>query len=315
MTNSREQNSTASDEVLAEHVLENRNHWDRVAPQWVDAAERSWAATSPSWGIWEIDESELNLLPSSMTDMQAIELGCGTAYVSAWMARRGATVTGIDNSQRQLDTARRLMAEYEQPLTLLHGNAEAIPLKDNSFDFAISEYGAAIWCDPYVWIPEAHRLLRQNGQLVFIANHPLATICTPDSGEHCDEQLHQSYFELYRQDWRNADVALAIRTDMATSSALVSMPGVSVPDFETTMKSDEITINFVVTGRVQGVGFRWSTRAKARQLGITGWVRNCVDGRVEGEASGTRSAVAALLEWLRAGPPGARVDSVDSVEN
>jgi len=206
MTNSHEQNSIAGDETLAEHVLENRNHWDRVAPQWVDAAERSWAATSPSWGIWGIDESELNLLPASMAGMQAIELGCGTAYISAWMARRGATVTGVDNSQRQLDTARRLMMEYEQPLTLLHGNAEAIPLKDSSFDFAISEYGAAIWCDPYVWIPEASRLLRQNGQLVFIANHPLATICTPVTGEDCDEHLHQSYFELYRQDWRDAEV-------------------------------------------------------------------------------------------------------------
>jgi len=80
------------------------------------------------------------------------------------------------------------------------------------------------------------------------------------------------------------------------------------------MNSNEITINFVVAGKVQGVGFRWSTRGKARQLGVTGWVRNCVDGRVEGEASGTKNAIAALLEWLRTGPPGARVDSVDSVD-
>jgi len=191
---------------LAEHVLENRNHWDRVAPEWVESAERSWAVSSPSWGIWEISESELNLLPENMSGMRAIELGCGTGYVSAWMARRGATVTGIDNSTKQLGTARRLMAEYDLPLNLVHGNAEHTPFEDASFDFAISEYGAAIWCDPQVWIPEAHRLLRQSGQLVFIANHPVATICMPLSGAECDQRLHSSYFDMHRQDWRNADI-------------------------------------------------------------------------------------------------------------
>ena len=92
------------------------------------------------------------LLPDDMRGMDAIEFGCGTGYVSAWMARRGATVVGIDNSAGQLATARRLAAEHEIELTLVHGNAETVPYSDESFDFAVSEYGAAIWCDPYVWI-------------------------------------------------------------------------------------------------------------------------------------------------------------------
>ena len=50
------------------------------------------------------------------------------------------------------------------------GDAEAVPLPDASFDLAISEYGASIWCDPYRWIPEAARLLRPGGVLVFLAN-------------------------------------------------------------------------------------------------------------------------------------------------
>ena len=71
-------------------------HWD------ADAAElgRRWRAQlerEPSWGMWGVPLP--GLLPDDMTGLDAIELGCGTAYVSAWMARRGATVVGIDNSE------------------------------------------------------------------------------------------------------------------------------------------------------------------------------------------------------------------------
>ena len=55
-----------------------------------------------------------------------------------------------------------------------------MPLPDASFDFAISEYGASIWCDPYEWIPEAARLLRPGGRLVFLVNAPLIMLCGPD---------------------------------------------------------------------------------------------------------------------------------------
>jgi SAM-dependent methyltransferase len=112
---------------------------------------------------------------------------------------------GIDNAERQLDTARRLARDHGVELTLLHGNAETVPYDDESFDFAISEYGAAIWCDPYVWIPEAHRLLRTGGSLVFLGNSPLTQVCTPlDGSSPCTERLERSYFSLHRLDWRDA---------------------------------------------------------------------------------------------------------------
>ena len=96
---------------LPEHVEVNRGHWDSVADAWVEMGERNWAAQTPTWGIWST--SDFDLLPPDMTGMDAIELGCGTAYVSAWMVRRGARVVGIDNSERQLATARRLAGEHE----------------------------------------------------------------------------------------------------------------------------------------------------------------------------------------------------------
>lgn len=68
---------------------------------------------------------------------------------------------------------------------------------------------------------------------------------------------------------------------------------------------------FRVTGRVQGVGFRQSAQARARVLQLAGWVRNCADGSVEGLAHGEPEALAALHEWLRQGPPLARVDQLE----
>ena len=103
----------------------------------------------PTWGIWGIPNDELPLLPESLREQRAIELGCGTGYVSAWMQRRGADVYAIDNSCEQLATAERLTAIYDvERIEWVHGDAEAVAQPDGSFDFAISEYGAAIWCEP-----------------------------------------------------------------------------------------------------------------------------------------------------------------------
>lgn len=195
-----------SNAELSEHVRENRAYWDGMASEWVNAGERHWKQAKPTWGIWGLPEAELQLLPSNMKDMKAIELGCGTAYVSSWMARLGAEIVGIDNSEEQLKTATRLMNEHATELTLLHGNAESVPYPDASFDFAISEYGAAIWCDPNLWIPEAHRLLKPGGSLTFLGTHPLALVATPENGDNCDGEFHRSYFEIHKQDWRQVEI-------------------------------------------------------------------------------------------------------------
>ena len=187
------------------HVAENRRHWDDMADQWVAPGERSWAG-EPKWGIWGVSQDLAPLLPEDLTGRRAIELGCGTGYVSAWMHRRGAQVYAIDNSERQLRTARRLAAEQGiDDIEWVHGNAEAVPQPDASFDFAISEYGAAIWCDPYVWIPEAHRLLKPGGELVFLGNHPLMIICNSPAGDSpVGAHLERPYFGLHSVDWTKA---------------------------------------------------------------------------------------------------------------
>jgi SAM-dependent methyltransferase len=169
----------------------------------VAAGEANWAASEPSWGIWSVPESELHLLPESVAGRDAIELGCGTAYVSAWLARRGARVTGIDNSPAQLETARRLQREQGLEFPLLLGNAEQVPLPDASFDLAISEYGASIWADPYRWVPEAARLLRPGGELIFLVNGTLQMLTIPDleADGPAGDRLLRPYFGMHRFEW------------------------------------------------------------------------------------------------------------------
>lgn len=190
---------------LPDHARRNRAFWDAMASNWADGGRRHWAASAPSWGVWNLPESQLHLFPDDVAGQDVIELGCGTGYVSAWLARAGARPVGIDNSAEQLATARALQQEFGIEFPLVHGNAEQVPYPDASFDFAISEYGAAIWCDPYAWIPEAARLLRPGGRLTFLGNHTLLQLCAPDSDELPTDRLLRPYFGLHRMEWSGDD--------------------------------------------------------------------------------------------------------------
>jgi SAM-dependent methyltransferase len=187
---------------LLEHVARNRVYWDDLARQYVEAGERAWAQEEPAWGICQVPEAELQVFSGQLSGKDAIELGCGTAYISAWLSRRGVRVVGIDNSEAQLDTARRLQRQYGLNFPLIHGDAEAIAYPDASFDFAISEYGACLWADPQRWVPEAARLLRPGGQLVFLTNSFLITLCMPsEDGVAATERLLRPAFGMYRVEW------------------------------------------------------------------------------------------------------------------
>jgi SAM-dependent methyltransferase len=89
------------------------------------------------------------------------------------------------------------------------GNAEETPFDDASFDLALSEYGASIWCDPYKWIPEAARLLRPGGELMFFGNSTLLMLCTPDEPEGVVEDtpattcLERPLFGMHRVHWND----------------------------------------------------------------------------------------------------------------
>jgi SAM-dependent methyltransferase len=192
---------------LPEHAARNRAFWNEYASEFVQSGHEDWASEEPRWGIWRVPESEVGLLPANLEGREAIELGCGTGYVSSWLARRGANPVGIDNSEAQLATARSYQAEFGIEFPLLHGDAEEVPYPDASFDLAISEYGASIWCDTYRWIPEASRLSRPGGELVFLVNSVFTMVCGPDDeSEPATDRLLRPYFGMHRFEWPDESV-------------------------------------------------------------------------------------------------------------
>lgn len=167
------------------------------------SAARAWARDEIHWGKWHGDESELNVL-GDVAGKDVVELGCGTAYFSAWLARRGARPVGVDPTPAQLETARRMMRETGIEFPLVEAPGESVPLPDASFDVAISEHGAAVWADPHRWIPEAARLLRPRGLLAFLHGTPLAHLCYPQVGE-ITRELQRPYFGMGRTRWDEYD--------------------------------------------------------------------------------------------------------------
>ena len=167
---------------ISEDARRNREGWTRENADFTDAqAGTSWAATEITWGVFGVPEASLGTL-GQVRDLDVIELGCGTAYVSAWLARRGARPVGVDVTPAQLATASRCQREFGIDFPLIEASAEDVPLPSASFDLAVSEYGASIWCDPHRWIPEAHRLLRPHGRLWFLRNSTLSILCASDAG-------------------------------------------------------------------------------------------------------------------------------------
>jgi SAM-dependent methyltransferase len=158
-----------------------------------------WAA-EPNWGDWSIPEARLRLLPD-VAGLDTVELGCGTGYFSGWLARAGARAVGVDASQRQLALARELQRAHGVEFPLVHADAERVPCPDGSFDLALSEYGASSWCDPYRWVPEAARLLRPGGWLLFLVVSPILTLCSyPDGSALATDRLVRPYFGMYAVD-------------------------------------------------------------------------------------------------------------------
>lgn len=184
----------------AEDALKNREAWTKANAEYTDArARQSWAKEEIDWGMFSGPESEIGAL-GEVAGKDVVELGCGTAYFGAWLAKRGARVTGVDVTPAQLETARRMQDEFDLHFPLVEASAEDVPLPDASFDLAVSEYGASIWCDPERWIAEAARLLRPGGRLVFLCNSPLSILCSPDEGT-VEERLLRSQADLGRIEW------------------------------------------------------------------------------------------------------------------
>jgi SAM-dependent methyltransferase len=151
-----------------DHVARNRELWTKTNAEYTDdRARRAWAAEEITWGVFGVPEAEVGIL-GDVAGLDVIELGCGTA--------------GIE-------------------FPLVEASAEDVPLPDASFDLAVSEYGASLWCDPARWLAETARLLRPQGRLVFLTNSMLAMLCVPDEPGYATENLLRPQKGMYRVTW------------------------------------------------------------------------------------------------------------------
>jgi SAM-dependent methyltransferase len=209
---------------LSEAARRNREAWDAKATQYQAEHAAQLNVDEPAWGIWGIPEHELHVL-GDVTGKNVLELGCGAAQLSIRLAKRGAHPVGLDNSARQLEHARQLMADADVDFPLVHASAEQVPLPDKSFDIVFCDHGAMSWSDPYSAVPESARLLRHGGRLAFSVTSPIAFLCWSPETDLMEPRLHRPYFGL--REHENDDGSIEFRLtygqwiDLFNAQALV----------------------------------------------------------------------------------------------
>jgi SAM-dependent methyltransferase len=182
-----------------DYVARNVENWTEANEQYTGPnARAAWSKEELSYGVFGVPESSVQVL-GDVAGLDVLDLGCGTAYVSAWLVRQGARPVGVDPTPAQLATAREMQKEFGLEFPLVEAVGESVPLPDASFDLVISEYGASIWADPERWIPEAARLLRSRGRLVFLRNSTISMLCMALDGE--TEVLQRPQRELRKITW------------------------------------------------------------------------------------------------------------------
>ena len=244
-----------------DYVAVNRATWTKNNAKYTDAkAEGAWSRPAIAWGMCDVSESELHALPD-FVGKDVIELGCGTAFFSAWLKRDGAArVVGVDVTPAQLETARRMDAQFGYGLELIEANAEKVPLPDASFDLVHSEYGASIWCDPYKWIPEAARLLRPGGHLVFLRNSTLAMLCATVEGP-ASETLQRPQLGLNKIVWTEPDEEIEFQLPHGELIALLRANGFELENlFELYSRADAVDHEYY------GSNVEWAKKWPAEEI-------------------------------------------------
>ncbi|GAB3399909.1 class I SAM-dependent methyltransferase [Flindersiella endophytica] len=194
---------TMSEQVdgISEHAARNQADWDARSDGYQAAHGPQLAVHNGlAWGVWQIPETELDVL-GDVRGLDVLEFGCGAAQWSIGLAGKGARVTGLDLSERQLAHARNAMTAAGLDFPLVHASAEDVPLPDESFDVVFCDHGALSFTDPYRSIPEATRLLRPGGLLAFSHTSPLIELCWPADADEPTESLSRDYFSMYKLEY------------------------------------------------------------------------------------------------------------------
>ncbi|HZC42381.1 MAG TPA: class I SAM-dependent methyltransferase [Streptosporangiaceae bacterium] len=171
----------------------NRQHWNLVSRGYQAEHDPQIGAAPRLWGMYAIPDARLHAL-GEVAGRRVLELGCGAGQWSRSLAAEGAIVAGVDLSEAQLAAAASAMGAARFPL--VQAAAEQLPFASGSFDLVFCDHGGLSWAPPQLAVPEAARVLRRGGRLVFNATSPLFEACYDSGSGRVTAGLRSDYFGL-----------------------------------------------------------------------------------------------------------------------
>ncbi len=168
----------------------NRDFWNSYSEAYQESHRGHIDRGDTRWGVWQIPETELGVL-GDVDDKDVLELGCGAGQFGQTLADRGARVIGIDLSAEQL-------ARAQVSFTTIEASAEELPFEDERFDLVVCDWGATTFADPYIVIPEAARVLRPGGEVVFSGGTAIEWCAYSDEAQRPERELLKPYFGMHR---------------------------------------------------------------------------------------------------------------------
>ena len=181
----------------AESERASRAWWDADADDYLAEHGADIGDADFVWCPEGLREADARLLgaPAALSGARVLEVGCGSAPCSRWLARQGATAVGLDLSGRMLRHAASLNTATGVAVPLVQAGAEHVPFGDATFDLACSAFGAVPFvADPERVMREVARVLRPGGRWVFAVNHPMRWMFSDDPGPD-GLTVTQSYFD------------------------------------------------------------------------------------------------------------------------
>lgn len=236
----------------------NGPDWDRYADEYQATHGPFLGDVGFVWGPEGLTEEGAGIL-GEVAGKDVLEYGCGAAQWSILLARAGARPVGLDNSGRQLEHARRLMAEAGVEFPLVHASAGEAPFDDGSFDVVFCDHGAMTFADPYATVPEVARLLRPGGRFAFSNKTPLGEICF-GADETTHPEFRRAYFGLRRIEWPD-DETVAFNLPQGEWIALFRREGLVIEDLVEVRPPDGATSTYCTPEATQ-----WARRWPMEQI-------------------------------------------------
>jgi SAM-dependent methyltransferase len=252
----------------------NRESWNRDSDDYQRRHGELLAEKPLAWGAWRIAEADLNVL-GKVEGLDVLELGCGAAQWTIALLQSGARAVGIDLSERQLEHAANAARRSGIATPLVHGTAEALPFRDESFDILFCDHGAMTFSPPELTVPEASRILRPGGVFAFCMSSPIRDICWDPETELTAPRLCMDYFGMHAlEDDNETNYQLPygawIRLFRENGLQVEDLIELQPPEGATTTYSDYVQLDWARRWPAENI---WKLRKETSEKDESVWLR------------------------------------------